>query len=148
MRKKLYSLTWKVKNFDCNTQKICDYDALLYREEDIKKLRKKYPDKKEFEDHLHSYLQYYYWARAEYELIIKITPDHYIFLYPWCGCKTPEDVAIDVTNDFSFNWEDFIEYLAPSENEIQYGTKIDIYDQITYKWDEFVKYIFNWLGEE
>ena len=41
-------LTWKVKNFDMNSQLIRDYDVLKYREEDIKKLKKKCANKQEF----------------------------------------------------------------------------------------------------
>ena len=33
---------WLVTNFDCNKQKIEKYNVLRYREEDIKKLKKKY----------------------------------------------------------------------------------------------------------
>ena len=40
---------WLVTNFDCNKQKIEKYNILRYREEDIKKLKKKYPTKEEFE---------------------------------------------------------------------------------------------------
>lgn len=37
---------WLVTNFDCNKQKIEKYNILRYREEDIKKLKKKYPKKR------------------------------------------------------------------------------------------------------
>ena len=40
---------WLVTNFDCNKQKIEKYNVLRYREEDIKKLKKKYSTKEEFE---------------------------------------------------------------------------------------------------
>ena len=41
---------WLVTNFDCNKQKIEKYDVLQYREEEIKKLKKKCPAKEEFGD--------------------------------------------------------------------------------------------------
>ena len=42
MKKEVKPFSWIVKIFDCNAQKIKDYDILKYREDDIKKLKKKY----------------------------------------------------------------------------------------------------------
>ena len=46
------NFNWIVTNFDCNKQKIEKYNILRYREEDIKKLKKKYTVKEEFEKEL------------------------------------------------------------------------------------------------
>ena len=78
---------WLVTNFDCNKQKIEKYDVLRYREEDIKKLKKKYPTKEEFEKELRIKCMSQYWSRAEYEVIIFIDENSRVYLKPWCGCR-------------------------------------------------------------
>ena len=81
-----------------------------------------------------------YWGRCEYELIIEKF-DEKIILSPWVGCRHPEEVEIDVTNDDRFDWVGFAEkHLGKNHRE----AKIDIYDQINYRWDEFSTYCWNY----
>ena len=99
---------WLVTNFDCNNQKIKKYNVLRYREEDIKKLKKKYPIKEEFEKELRTKCMSQYWSRAEYELIIFIDENSRVYLKPWCGCRD-DNYKIDVTDATDFDWKDFAE---------------------------------------
>ena len=136
-------MTWLVKNFDQNAQKIIDYDVLKYREDQIKKLKKKWATKEEFAEKLCREFQRAYWSRAEYELIISVDKNNHIWLEPWCGCRNPEDVKIDITDDQSFPWRGFAEeHIAKQmfKNE----AKINIWDQISYQWDYFVDYCWNY----
>ena len=130
-------LTWKVKNYFTGTNKVWDYDVLQYREDQIKKLKKKCSTKDEFAEEMRREMMWQYWSRAEYEVIIEIDDDNHIWLSPWVGCRDPESVKIDVTNDESFDWRNFAEHHIGKQiykNE----AKIDIYDQLQWKWDEFI----------
>lgn len=129
-----------VKNYDQSSNKIKDYDILrMYGVEDIKKLKKKAPNKQEFSNSLRMQLQYHYWSRAEYELIIRKTPEGRIVLSPWCGCSNPAEAEIDVTDDVSLDWKGFFEYHV-SRQICKNEAKIDIFDQLTYK-DRFEKLV-------
>lgn len=132
---------WLVTNFDCNKQKIEKYNILRYREKDIKKLKKKYPTKEEFEKELRIKCMSQYWSRAEYEVIIFIDKNGRVYLKPWCGCRD-DNYKIDVTDETDFDWIGFAEkHINP-----KYGSeaKIDVWDQLEYRWDEFVDYVWNY----
>lgn len=144
MKQEFKPLSWKVKNFDCNRQVIEDYDVLKYREDMIKKLKKKCATKEEFAEELRRECFRVYWSRCEYELIIELTEDERVLLRPWVGCRDEEKAIIDVTDDTSFDWIGFAKAYA---NE-RYGNraKVDIYDQLTYgdNWTQFVDYVWNY----
>ncbi len=139
MKKEFKPLSWKVKNFCMNKQVIEDYDVLKYREDMIKKMKKKCTTKEEFTELLRRECQYIFWSRAEYELVIEIDENNQIWLNPWCGCRHPEDVRINVTDDDSYDWRGFAEFHIGKQiyrNE----AKIDIYSQLTYG-DQFEKLV-------
>lgn len=139
MKKEFKPLSWKVKNYDVNRNVIEDYDILDYREDFIKKLKKKCATKEEFAEQLRREFQWQYWSRCEYELIIRLTEDGRVILLPWCGSRNPEDVAIDVTEDTSFDWKGFaIQHI--NKQIFKNEAKIDIFDQVTYG-DQFEKLI-------
>jgi hypothetical protein len=143
MKREFKPMSWIVKRFDINHQVIEDYDILKYREDFIKKLKKKCTTKEEFAKGIKNEMQYIYWSRSEYELIIEITEDNRVFLNPWVGCREPEKVRIDVTNDESFDWYDFAKYHIGKQI---YGNKakIDCYNQLKWVWDDFVDYCWNY----
>lgn len=132
---------WLVTNFDCNKQKIEKYNILRYREEDIKKLKKKYPTKEEFEKELKIRCQSRFWSRAEYEVIIFTDENSRVYLKPWCGCRD-DNYKIDVTDETDFDWIGF----AEKHVNTKYGSeaKIDVWDQLEYCWDEFIDYVWNY----
>ena len=135
------NFSWLVTNFDCNKQKIEKYNILRYREEDIKKLKKKYPTKEEFEKELRTKCMSQYWSRAEYEVIIFTDENSRVYLKPWCGCRD-SNYKIDVTDETDFDWIGF----AEKHINTKYGSeaKIDVWDQLEYRWDEFVDYVWNY----
>lgn len=135
-------LTWKVKNYLVGTDKIWDYDVLKYREDQIKKLKKKCATKEEFAKEMRREMMWMYWSRAEYEVIIEIDDDNHIWLRPWVGCRNPDEAKIDVTDDQNFDWRNFAnEHIGKQiyKNE----AKIDIFDQLQWKWDEFIDYLWH-----
>lgn len=143
MRKEFKPLTWKVKNYLINENKIWDYDVLKYREDQIKKLKKKYASKEKFAKEMRLEMMSQYWSRCEYEVIIEIDDNNRIWLKPWVGCVNPDDVKIDVTDDDSFDWKSFAK--GHIEKQIYKNeAKIDIFDQLQWKWQEFIDYVWNY----
>ena len=143
MKNEFKPLTWLVKNYSINTDKIWDYDVLKYREDQIKKFKKKCATKEEFAEAMRRELRWQYWSRAEYEVIIEINDNNRIWLKPWVGCTDPDSVKIDVTDDTGFDWRGFAEKHIASQiykNE----AKIDIWDQIEYRWSEFIDYCWEY----
>lgn len=137
-------MQWFVYNFNINAQKIETYNIFKHYSflEYVKKAAKNYKTKEEFVKQLKRELQYYFWSKCEWELIIEITEDNHIFLNPWVGCREPEKVRIDITDDTNLDWRSFAEKHI---GEQIYGgkAKIDVYDQVNYMWDDFVDYVWN-----
>ena len=137
-------MKWIVYNFNINAQKIETYNIFKHYSflEYVKKAAKKCNDKYEFAEQLKRELQYYFWAKCEWELIIEITEDNHIFLNPWVGCREPEKVRIDITDDTNLDWRSFAD--KHTKQQI-YGNeaKFDVYDQVAYRWEEFVDYCWS-----
>ena len=120
-----------VKYYNCNANKIEDYDILKQRESEIKKLKKKCAIKDEFADFIRREFMWRFWSRSEWELIVTKEEDGRIILSPWCGCSNPDSVSIDVANDTGFDWSGFAdEHIKRQIFKNQ--AKIDVYDQIMY----------------
>ena len=137
--RKAETLSWKVKIFDCNAQKIKDYDILNGHYKDfVKKLKKKCANKEEFSKAMDREMLHMFWSRCEWELVIELDENNNIWLNPWAGCREPERVRIDVTNDINFDWQGFISTLHLYNN----CEKIDVYDMLKYRWDDFITYLW------
>ena len=139
MKRESNSLSWLVTYHDVNADKIKYYNILKYREDFIKKLKKKCKTKEEFADKMHREIMYYYWSKCEWELIIEVDDDNRIWLSPWVGCREPENVRIDVTDREDFDWRSFAETHIGKQiykNE----AKIDVFDQLEWRWTEFIDY--------
>lgn len=139
MKTEFKPLSWKVKNFDCNRQLIEDYNILKYREDFIKKLKKKCATKEEFSEKMRREMMYYFWSKCEWELIVEIDNNNRIWLSPWVGCKEPENVRVDVTDKKDFDWKGFAEKHI-SQQRYKNEVKIDVYDQLEWRWEEFIDY--------
>lgn len=120
-----------VKYYNCNANKIEDYDVLKRRESEIKRLKKKCATKDEFAELLRREFMWRFWSKAEWELIITKEEDGRIILSPWCGCSDPDSVATDVTNNTSFDWSGFADEHIKRQT-FKNQAKIDVYDQIMY----------------
>ena len=137
-------MEWIVYNFNINAQKIETYNIFNHWSfrEYAKKSANKFKTKEEFAKQIRIELKYYYWSRSEWELVIEITEDNRIFLNPWVGCREPEKVRIDVTDDTSFDWLGFAEKHT-KQQVYKNEAKIDVFDQVEYLWDEFVEYTWD-----
>ena len=142
-KKEFKPFEWMVLYHNINSDKIEQYNILKYREDDIKKMRKESENKKGFSEKLKRELMYYYWSKCEWEMIISKTEDNRIVLTPWCGCRNPDEVAIDVTDDNNFNWIGFADYILERKGRDN-KAKIDVWDQIEFKYDVFLDYVWNY----
>lgn len=142
MGKKFKPLSWKVKNYDCNANKIVDYDILKYREEQIKKFKKQSKSKEEFAEKLSREFRWQYLSRAEYELIVVVDENDRIWLEPWVGCRNVDETRVDVTDDDGFDWRDFSEKHI-GKQIYKNKAKFDVWDQIFYQWVTFIDYVWN-----
>ena len=131
-------LTWSVKRFDCNSQLIIDYNVLKNAEADIKYFKKICPNKEAFSEALSREFHWRYWSKSEHELIVELIGQS-VLLLPWCGCREPMKVALDVTDCSNFPWYKFAKHHVARQC---CGTKakIDIWDQLQWRWDELVDY--------
>ena len=128
-----------VKYYNCNANKIEDYDVLKRREFEIKKFKKKCADKEDFANELRVEFMRRFWSKAEWELIVTKTAEGRVILSPWCGSRNPDSEAIDVTDDPAFDWSGFADEHIKKQIFKDHA-KIDIYDQIMYG-DRFNKLV-------
>lgn len=122
-----------VENF--NTHKIERYNVLndgVVKE--IKEKIKGISDKKEFSEIVKRVLMYYYWCRAEWEIVLTSWPTY---------------VAIDEVNKFT---EQITAYKSkfkdlPLRLTINLTTeeKIDVYSQVELNWEIFIDYLWKEL---
>ena len=136
-------MKWNVYIYNINKHEIEHYNIFNHGGfiEYVKRHIRKYKNKDELADKIKSELMYYFWSKAEWELVIEFTKDNHIMLKPWCGCRNPEEVKIDVTDDTDFDWKAFVECYI---NMKIYGNKakIDVFDQVMMKWNEFITYVW------
>lgn len=128
-----------VKYYNCNANKIEDYDVLKRRESEIKRLKKKCATKDEFAELLRREFMWRFWSKAEWELIIAKTAEGRVILSPWCGSRNPDSEAIDITDDPAFDWSGFADEHIKKQIFKDHA-KIDVYDQIMYG-DRFNKLV-------
>lgn len=139
-------MKYDVYYYDINRNKISTFNIFDHFSfcEYTKKAAKKLKTKEEFAEQLRRELQFYYWSKAEWELIIEITEDNKVFLIPWCGCRNPEEVKIEINPVATEDGFDWLEFARLHTSKQRYGNKakIDVYDQVMFKWDKFVDYVF------
>lgn len=138
-------MKWMAYYYSINRDEIKEFNIFDHRRfrEDVQKLVKKRKriKKEDFKKELRSELFYYFCSRCEWELVIEVSEDNRIFLNPWCGCREPDKVKVDVTDDNSFNWKDFAEKHI-SQQIYDNEAKIDVYDQVYYVWEDFEEYVW------
>jgi hypothetical protein len=135
---------WYAKFFDHNDNTITDYDVLAYRTDYIKRLKKACATKEMFAYLLNRELKRQYLSRCEYELIVELTDDKRVVLYPFFPWELAQPYMLDVTNDNSYDWVGFAKEFIAIKG-VGNRAKIDIYDQLTYGncFDNLVDYLWH-----
>ena len=135
-------MEWNVYYYNFNAERIETFNIFKHNAfvKYINEYWKDIKDKSEFANAAKRELQYFFWSKSEWELIIKLTDDGGVFLYPWCGSKEPESEKIEVTNETNYDWLGFAQKHINQiyENE----AKIDVYDQVMFVWYRFVDYLW------
>lgn len=104
-------MKWNVYIYNINKHKIETFnifDHYSFLKGIIKDL-KKYKNKDEFAKQLRSELMYYFWSKAEWEIIVS----------PWVGGDREKDaVKIDVYDQVINNFEVFADYVWNNRKEL------------------------------
>lgn len=140
-------MEWNVYYYNINRNKIELFNIFDHWSfcEYTKKAMKKLKTKEEFAEQLKRELQFFYWSKAEWELIVEITEDNRVYLIPWCGCRNPEEVKIEinpVVTEDGFNWLEFAR-LHTKRQRYKNKAKIDVYDQVEYMWNDFLELVWD-----
>lgn len=98
-------LQWNVYRFNINKQKIEEFnifDHYTFKEYVKEALIKHENSKEEFTKQLKSELRYYFWSKAEYEIIITC----------WVGGDREKvNEKIDIYDQVMLNWDRFVDYV-------------------------------------
>jgi hypothetical protein len=126
-------LVWNVfieRNGEIFPVNIFEYNYNFIK--DLLTAKKKYKDNfEEFANYTRNSLQYYYWAKCEYETVITSWPPYI------------ENEELNRLN------KEKTEKIQKGENfyrvsvQLNVGYKIDIYTQVMMNWDRFINYIWN-----
>lgn len=103
------SLEWNVIRYNMNARKIEPFnifDHYSFRKDVEKLLDKTNISREDFEEKLRKELMYYFWAKAEHEILIRA----------WCGGNGDEEVKIDIYEQVMWNWDRFVEYVWKKRN--------------------------------
>lgn len=138
--------TWNTLIHDFNAKTVKTHDILAYREDRIKKLKKKHATKEEFIKAFDMDLMWQYWSQSEYEMLLYTENDR-VYLEPWCG--TFKEGRIDITDDTTLDWPAFAKKMLSErtwhdkENNRDY-VKFDVYDEIRFRFDEFMDFVWSY----
>ena len=106
---KLSQMHWNVLRHDFNKNVIYRYDVFSHIGfvEDVKKADKKHKEDKEFLDAVKRSIRYYFWAKAEHEILVQGLFDK----------KNESLVKIDISEQIEMNWDRFSEYLLSNRKK-------------------------------
>lgn len=96
-------MEWNVYYYDTNHKKIQTYNIFThesFKKEVLELFKRKEFDKDDFQKELDRILMYYFWTKAEWEILLK----------PWVRAEDKE-IKIDVYSQVKLNWEQFVEYV-------------------------------------
>lgn len=107
-KKGVKSLVWNVFRYDINKREIITYNIFNHGKflDDVKKdakedYGKQLPDYEEFKERVRRELQYYFWRKCEYEVIVSAWPPNE---------NVPEQ-KIDAYSQVMMNFDTFYSYL-------------------------------------
>lgn len=83
------------------------FDHYRFEREVNELLHKTHISNEDFQGKLRGALMYYFWCKAEYEVVI----------HPWIGGDEKESKKIDVYEQIMMNWERFLEYVSSFRHE-------------------------------
>ena len=130
---------WNVLYYNSNKKAIESY--AVANEQFLIELKQKYPTFDKFNKALKEEMQYRYWCKCEWELVIyKI--DESIWIKPWIGDK---DVKINVSNNTG---NEFYAWLCDKYHIVNNEIKFDVFDQLLFAWNKFSHYCWEVATDE
>lgn len=121
---------WTALYYNNNKKAIEMYDVV--DKDFLIELKQKNRTFDKFEKALKSEIQYHYWSKCQWELII-YKDNTGTWIKPWVG---NEDAKINVSNNTG---NEFYAWLCDKYHIVDNEIKFDVYDQLLFAWDEFVK---------
>lgn len=103
-------LEWNVIKYNINDKKLVKFNIFDHSRfyEDVKKLLKQYKNKNEFAEELKKDLMYYFWCKAEHEILIS-----------GLFSKDPNETEkIDIYDQITLNYDHFVNYILDNKNEV------------------------------
>lgn len=114
-------LEWNVIYYSINERKIKTLNVFhhcRFKEDVDKLLHKTNLSKEEFAGALLGLVMYYFWAKAEWEVLIRA----------WCGGNGDEEIKIDVATQLKWNWDKFVDYVWTYKHKTKHGCWIYLTD--------------------
>lgn len=101
-------MKWNVYYHDINRNKMEVFNVFNHSSfrKDVEKHLNECTGKEEFAERLKRSLSYYFWCKAEWEIIIS----------PWVGGRNTKEVKIDIYDQVMNNWEIFLDYVWKEKN--------------------------------
>lgn len=102
-------MEWSVYYYNTNKNEILTWNVFQHAafRDEVQELLATPIDKEDFVAKLHSTILYYFWSKAEYEIIIE----------PWVGRKDCTPIKVDIYSQIYQNWDRFVEYLWQKKKE-------------------------------
>lgn len=105
-------MKWSVFYYNVNQRKIMQFnifDHSGFKHEFIA-ATKQYKNKSDFAEEVRRSLQYYFWCRSEYEVLI----------CPWpCHPERGEELKVDIYAQVVSNWDTFIDFAWEHRKEVK-----------------------------
>ena len=135
------NLVWNViiiNNGDCEVRNIFEYNWPFLENGLLVAKKKHSKDYKKFADHIRNWLQYEYWSRVQYEMVISGWPSKALYK------KDMDDLnralQAEIARCKQNGWDETRAYVhAPMDN----AKRIDVYQQIMINWDRFIQYVWD-----
>lgn len=128
-------MTWNVYRYDINSQKIYQYNVFNHNRflEEVKAIKTK--DKDEFSEKLRIIAMYYFWSKAEHEIVITSFP-------PYINKDEVSRIIRIASENDVYRYNRYTMHV-----NLDRGEKIDIYNQLQMNWEHFVDYVWNSKGK-
>lgn len=100
-------MEWYVFNYDSSYKTVKEYNIFTHSRfrQEIEEILK-ICEREEFDEKLNDTLMYYFWCKAEYEVVI----------FPWCGTDRINGVKFDIYEQVRMNWIAFSNYVWSMRN--------------------------------
>ena len=121
-------LVWNVYSHDINSREIKTFNVFKHSSfnKDVEELLKEKLTYDEFSEKLNRITQYYFWSKAECEIVITSWVPHI------------DNEELDRLNVERENRRTYRYYV-----NLDVGEKIDYYNQLHLNWEQFVEYVYN-----